>query len=314
MALITLDEQCMSQLKSKICEAFEITDNGPILWMLSIEVWLQPRSLALSQLAYIWSIHACYGLSDAQPLTIPANLHVTLTITTSDKLCTAMAQHPYCQKLGALMYTAIATCLDIAYAINTLVCYQDNPSPVHQMALNQIYTYLGSTEDLWLTYTSLEQHWPLAGYVDTDGHMHKGRHTISGYVFTIDGSAISWSSKWQELVTLSTTKAKYVAQTHAAKEVLWLSMLCTKIFDLPATPLTINADNMGAITLAHNDCFHACTKHINIRYHFIHKMIEHGKLILSYIPSANNIADIFTKALPSPQFKLLVSKLGLHRA
>jgi hypothetical protein len=71
---------------------------------------------------------------------------------------------------------------------------------------------------------------------------------------------------------------------------------------------------MGAIALARDDRFHARTKHIDIRYHFIREMIEHGKLVLSYIPSADNVADIFTKALPSPQFKLLASKLGLRRA
>jgi hypothetical protein len=89
-------------------------------------------------------------------------------------------------------------------------------------------------------------------------------------------------------------------------------MFRSEVFGIPQTPITLHADNQGAIALAKDDRFHARTKHIDIRYHFIRELIEQKKVEIIYIPSADNISDIFTKALPSPQFKHLASQLGLR--
>jgi hypothetical protein len=118
--------------------------------------------------------------------------------------------------------------------------------------------------------------------------------------------------KRQELVTLSTTEAEYVVQTHAAKEALWISMFRSEVFGISQTLITLHTNNQGAIALAKDNCFHARTKHIDIQYHFIRELIEQKKVKIIYIPSADNISDILTKALPSPQFKHLASQLGLR--
>jgi hypothetical protein len=225
-----------------------------------------------------------------------------------------MSKLPYREMLGSLMYAAVATRPDIAYAVNTLARYQENPGPAHFTALKRIFAYLHATANWCLTYDAKNTPGPLVGFTDTDGHSTEGRHAISGYVFTLNGGAVSWSSKRQELVTLSTTEAKYVAQTHAAKEALWLSMLRSEVLGRPLAPLTLYADNQGAIALACNDRFHARTKHINIRYHFIRELVEQKKILLAYVPSVSNVADILTKALASPLFKHLASKLGLRQA
>ena len=107
------------------------------------------------------------------------------------------------------------------------------------------------------------------GYVDADGASQEHRRAISGYVFMVDGGAVSWSSKKQELVTLSIAEAEYVAQTHAAKEALWLRRLLTENFKSVETPTTLFSDSKSAIALAHDGHYHACTKHIDICYHFI---------------------------------------------
>ena len=94
-------------------------------------------------------------------------------------------------------------------------------------------------------------------------------HTVSGYAFIINGSAVSWSAKHQEIISLSTTESKYIAVTHASKEVLWLCSLIHQLFNIKLSPTTLYSNNQSAIALTKDHQYHACMKHINICYHFI---------------------------------------------
>jgi hypothetical protein len=128
----------------------------------------------------------------------------------------------------------------------------------------------------------------------------------------IDGGAVSWSSKRQEIISLSTTESKYVAATHATKEALWLCSFIGQIFEPFMEPITLFSDNQSAIALIKDHQYHARMKHIDIHYHFICWIIDNGKLHLIYCPTANMIADTLTKALPSPKVKHFANELGLH--
>jgi len=151
------------------------------------------------------------------------------------------------------------------------------------------------------------------GYTDADGMSQEDRHAISRYVFMLNGGAVSWSSKRQDTISLSTTEAEYIALTHAAKEAIWLRNLLSEIFGPITHAIPIKSDNQSAIALAKDDRFHARTKHINIRYHFIHYVIEEGKIRLTYCPTENMMADIFTKALPSMKAKHFAASMGLAK-
>ncbi|KAJ3494811.1 hypothetical protein NLJ89_g10732 [Agrocybe chaxingu] len=128
----------------------------------------------------------------------------------------------------------------------------------------------------------------------------------------VDGGAVSWSSKKQELVTLSTTEAEYVAATHAAKEAVWLRRLLSELFLAPSVATTLYGDNQSAIALAHGGQYHSRTKHIDIRYHFIRYIIEAGSIKLIYTPTNEQTADILTKALPSIKAKHFANAMGLR--
>lgn len=162
-----------------------------------------------------------------------------------------------------------------------------------------------------MTYSGLGEH--LAGFTDADGNMVEDHHAMSGYAFIINGGAVSWSAKRQEVVTLSTTESEYVGATHAAKEALWLHSLISQVFKsiLPTTDVFL--DNQSAIALAKDHQYHAHTKHINIWYHFIQWIIEEGKICLIYCPTGDMVADIFTKVLPSPKVKHFTWELGLDK-
>ena len=126
----------------------------------------------------------------------------------------------------------------------------------------------------------------LTGFVDMlDGASQEHRHAILGYVFTVDRRAILWASKKQELATLLTTEAEYVAATHAAKEAILFCCLIGELFSPLMEPTTLLGDNQSAIALAHGGQYHARTKHIDIHYHFICYVIEAGSIKLIYTPT-----------------------------
>jgi hypothetical protein len=169
--------------------------------------------------------------------------------------------------MGSLTYAAIGSHPDITYATTAVSCFNANPGHAHWEAVKQIIRYLKGTNDWEITYGTQVK--DLEGYTDADGSMNEDRHVISGYVFLIDSGPVSWSVKTQEINALSMTEAKYVAAMHAAKEVLWLCSFLGKLLGPVKGPTTLYCDNQSAIALTKNNQFHACTKHIDIHYHFI---------------------------------------------
>jgi hypothetical protein len=125
----------------------------------------------------------------------------------------------------------------------------------------------------------------------------------------MDGGAVSWSSRKQELVTLSTAESEYLAATHAAKELLWLRRLNGNLSAPSSSATTLFCDNQAAVRLAEADNYHARTKHIDIRYHFIRDTVQCGEVSLVYCPTDDMTADILTKALP--HWKVVQHAVGL---
>jgi hypothetical protein len=155
----------------------------------------------------------------------------------------------------------------------------------------------------------------LLGFTDANGAMQSHRRAISGYAFLINGSTVSWSLRKQELVTLSTAEAEYVAVTHAAKEGIWLRRIINELFWRPlGEPTTLFCDNQSAIRLAMGDNYHAQMKHIDIWFHFICETIKDGTFNLIYCPMDKMTADILTKALGPMKSDFHTVGLGLGRA
>jgi hypothetical protein len=220
-----------------------------------------------------------------------------------------MKNVPYREAVGSLMYAAMGTRPDIAFATSTVAQFCENPGWMHWEAVKRIFRYLLGTKNLELVYGGERR--GLEGYVDADGASQEHRRAISGYLFMVDGGAVSWSSKKQELVTLSTTEAEYVAQTHAAKEAIWLRRLLTELFGPLEGPTTLFSDSKSAIALAQDGHYHARTKHIDIRYHFIRYVVDAGTIKLVYCSTDDMTADTLTKALPSVKAKHFAKALGL---
>jgi hypothetical protein len=132
----------------------------------------------------------------------------------------AMRNVPYCKAIGTLNWAILAMCPDIVFTVATVAHFAVNPGLAHWEAIKHIYCYLAGTRNLWLSYG--ETRCTLVGYADTDGSMVEDWCAITGYAFLIDGGAVSWLSKWQKIISLSTTESEYVAAMHGMKEALWL--------------------------------------------------------------------------------------------
>ena len=132
---------------------------------------------------------------------------------------------------------------------------QQNLGRTHWEAVKRVFRYLLGTKDWKLMYGMTGN--SLEGYTDTDRSSQEHRHTISRYAFLINGGAISWSSKKQELVTLSTAESKYGAATYAAKEALWLRRIIKEVFQPLEEPITLYSDSQSAIALTKDSSYHA---------------------------------------------------------
>lgn len=307
----------LQDYKRRIDARHSITDLGPIHWLLGIKITRDCDSctLALSQESYIDTIIRRFNLGEAKPINTPMipNISYSTEDTPADKTEAArMSKVPYREAIGSLMYASVATRPDISFSVSTLSQFLENPGEAHWEAVKWIFHYLAGTKTHALTYGG-ERH-GLVGYTDTDGASQDHQQAISGLAYLIDGGTISWRSRKQELVTLSTAEVEYVAATHAAKEGIWLRRLIGELFGKIDIPTTLYCDNQAALTLATTDNFHARTKHIDICYHFIREAVDSEVFKLIYCPTDDMVADILTKALPGWKVKGHSAALGLCSA
>ena len=215
----------------------------------------------------------------------------------------------YCEAVGSLMYAFLSTHPDITFAITRLSKFLQNPRKAHWEAVWNVLHYLNGTQMHWLVFSEKEAN--LIGWVDADGSQEEDHQAFTGYTFLINGGAVSWSSKQQEIVILSMTEGEYVAATHAAKEALWLGSFIGMMFSLTLNPTTLFSDNKSAIALSCDHQYHTHTKHINIQYHFIQWVIEDGSIQLVFCLTEDMIANTLTKPLPSTKAKHFATELGL---
>ena len=185
-----------------------------------------------------------------------------------------------------------------------------NPTEAHKTAVKRVLRYLKKTMNLALKYCKDEK--PVIGFSDADwGGDLDDRRSTTGNLFLLAGGAVSWLSKKQGVVALSTSEAEYVALSLAAQEATWLQKLFTDL-QIPTKPIVIKEDNQGAIALARNPIAHSRTKHIDIRFHFIRKAQEEGIIDIEYCPTSHMVADLLTKPIPRGQFEKLRSLMGME--
>lgn len=228
--------------------------------------------------------------------------------------------------LGSMMYLMLCTRPDLAFAIGRLSKYSSNPTTEHLKAAKRLLRYTSKTRNVGLHFGPFTPKCQPTAFLFSDADLAgdtENRRSTGVYICTIsDGTptsahtAISWSSKQQQTVALSSTEAEYMPLTQACKEAIWVRRLLAELstemtsYDT-STPITIFADNQGSMALSKNPEFHSRTKHIAIQHHFIREKVSSEKVILEYLPTGDMLADLLTKALPREKVERFRKEMGV---
>ncbi|KAF7154611.1 hypothetical protein RHSIM_Rhsim01G0080600 [Rhododendron simsii] len=216
----------------------------------------------------------------------------------------------YKQIAGSLMYLT-ATRPDIMYSVSLIIRYMENPTELHLLVAKRIFRYLQGTWKFGLFYKNGERS-DLRGFTDSDyAGDQDDRRSTSGYVFMLGSGAVSWSSKKQPIVTLSTTEAEFVAATSCVCQAIWLKKILEELYFKRQGAITIFCDNSSAIKLSKNPVLHGRSKHIDVKFHFLRDHTKDGTIDLIFCKSEDQVADIMTKPLKLGMFMKLRSLLGV---
>ena len=254
----------MQRLKGSLKLQFKVKDMGKLYYYVGVCIVQdkERKQVYLHQGLYIEKKLEKFGQTQAKSVSTPADLNIRLQ--KEDGVSKPVNTTLYQSIVGSLLYAAIATRPDIAQAVEVVSKFCANPTQSHLTAAKRILRYLKGTVYLGLSYKKCADG-NLIGYSDADwaGDMDD-RHSTSGNLFLLAKGAVSWLSKKQATVALSTTEAEYVALSAATQEAIWLRRLLADVGKPHKEPIVVNEDNQGAIAMAKNPVGHARTKHIDI--------------------------------------------------
>lgn len=303
------DKATVSYIKEELLKKFEGRDLGLISSFLGINITRdrQNKTIKIDQSGMIESIIQQFGLEEAKTKTTPLSPAIKLSKSEGEPL--DKETFPYGTLVGKLMFLTVATRPDIAYTVGTLARFISNPNITHWQAAKGVVRYLAYTKNKGITFRGSDL--TLTGYCDADyaGDLDT-RKSTTGYVFINNGGAISWNSKRQPTVAVSTTEAEYMAAASATKEGLWLRKLFHSL-DTPLTTIDINCDNQSAIKLLRNPIFSVRSKHIDVVHHFARERVQRKEVAFHYIPTSEMAADVMTKVLPASKHEVCCDMMGM---
>ena len=315
MIILGKELQAIQTTIQGIKSLWEIKDLGDVSRILGLQIHRdrQKRTLTIDQSAYIQEVIERFKLGDAKPISLPVSDRNTLISGSKDD--PQADQALYQQAIGCLMWIMKATRFDIAYAISRLSQHCNEPKIRHWNAVLRVLRYLKGTIDYKLSYGNKGAISPkLQGYSDAD---YAGdivdRHSISGYLYTLNGGIISWNSTKQRCVSTSTTESEYIALSEASKQGQWIRGLLRELGRTQYLSNTLSvpifSDNQACIALAKDPISHSRTKHIDIRYHYIRELVAYGKTTIDYKSTEEMVADLLTKPLPLIAYKRCIQGL-----
>ncbi|KAM0059035.1 putative RNA-directed DNA polymerase [Helianthus debilis subsp. tardiflorus] len=305
----------IKKLKKQMSKGFEMKDLGAANQILGMSIFRnkQDGSLTLSQEKYIEKVLERFSLKDAKIRSTPLGSHFKLSKVQSpksDEDKAEMAKVPYAYAVGSLMYAMVCTRPDIAHAVGVVSRFMSNLGREHWEAFKWLLRYLKGTSKVALHFKGKEV--ILKGFADADlGGCKESFKSTTWYVFTVGGTAVSWMSKLQKSVALSTTEAEYMAVAEASKELIWLKNFLKEL-GKEQVDCALFCDNQSAIHLAKNPVFYSKTKHIQLRYHFIRDQVGYSTLKLKKIKGTKNPADMLTKVVTLEKLKLCIASTGLQ--
>lgn len=306
--LVTGDSKSQVEVVIKLLhEQFALKDLGPVNYFLGIDVHQTDDQYCLNQSQYILELLERTNMADCNACSTPMSSTTKLSKSGGLPL-----ENPttYRSTIGALQYLTL-TRPDIAYSVNKLSQFLHTPTDLHWAACKHLLRYLKGTHHFSLCFTSTSSS-QFSGFADADlASSLDDRRSTGGHCIFLGSNLLVWSAKKQEVVSRSSAEFEYRSLANAATDIVWLQSLCKEL-SISVNPTSLLwCDNKSAIALASNPVFHARTKHIEIDVHFVREKVLAKVLQVGHVPSADQIADIFTKPLGEARFLLLRNRLRL---
>jgi hypothetical protein len=280
------------QLQKLLHSKFEMTYLGHCSKYLGLEFVQTKSGIKLHQQAYAKSILFEFGLMDCNASKTPLPAGFKLRKDTQTPLVDKTLYQRMIGKLKFLTHTRY----DIAFVVNLVSHYMTHPQQAHLKVVKCILRYIKGTLDFGLFYPKRSE-LTLCGYSDADwgGDLDQRRSTRA-FVFTANGTPITWSSKKQTCVALSSCESEYRALVEVSKEAIWIQNLYKELSFLKEEPTTIYCDNQSSIKISKNPQYHSKSKHFEIHLHFVRDMVNKKQVKVLFIPTNQQPADIFTKS------------------
>ncbi|KAJ9560513.1 hypothetical protein OSB04_005673 [Centaurea solstitialis] len=311
---IYVDDIIFASTKPELCTEFEHTMKsqfqmsmmGELTFFLGLQVRQCPEDIFINQSKYVHDLLKRFDVVGSNSAATPMSRSFQMDADLSGK---SVDLKKYRAMIGSLLYLT-ASRPDIVFSTGVCARYQCDPRDSHLKAVKRILRYLKGTPDFGLWYPKGSS-FELIGYTDSD---HAGckldRKSTSGACQFLGDKLVSWSSRKQNCVSLSTAEAEYIAAACCCSQVLWMK---TQLADFGYTMnrIPIYCDSQSAILITANPVQHSKTKHIDIRYHFIKDHVEKGNIELYFVESDLQLADLFTKAFDEKRHYFLLSKLGM---
>ncbi|XP_047328669.1 uncharacterized mitochondrial protein AtMg00810-like [Impatiens glandulifera] len=295
----------VEDFKNQIMKEFEMIDMGLMKYFLGIQVKQIPGRIFLSQEKYIEDLLNKFNMIQCNPISTPMALNEKFQVNDDDEKADSTN---YRKLIGSLIY--LNTRPNITHSVSLLSSLNE-PSQIHFAAAKRILRYFKGTKTQGIEFKR-ESECKLVGYTDSDwaGSINN-RKSTSGYIFCLGTNVISWSSRKQKYVALSSVEAEYIVCTDEACEAVWLQRNLKNMKFEQCEPTIIHCDNMSAIVMTKNPVFHARSKHIELRHHFIRDLVTQEIISMKFIKTEDQPADIMTKAVTIDKFDKFKKKLKI---
>ena len=304
------DEFVLKSVKSSLCSMFKMRDIGPLSWFLGINFVCKPGEIEMNPSKYIENLLSQFNISECKPRVTPCDFN--LNRMKDDENVQFADEKTYRAIVGSLIYAMSATRPDLCFIVTYLSQYMSKPTSVHMTMAKHVLRYLKGTSDYKLVFRKSNVDMSLIEFCDADWGNSQDRRSITGYGFYLskNGPLISWKCRKQPRVALSTCEAEYMSMCAVVQESKFLMQLLKDMtVEAVNGTVVLNVDNQSAIALAKNPVFHQRSKHIDIRYHFVRNEVQNGSVELQFVPSENNIADMFTKTMSSIKLKQFIPRI-----
>lgn len=308
----TNSKELKASLQRILTAEFKMKDLGEAECCVGLRITRDRANgvIFLDQQKYIAEILEKFNMTNCKIIDTPSDPNQRLKRGESNDVDFNSDSIPYQQAVGSLMYLTQGTRPDLAFAINNVCRFNTCYTREHWTAVKRIMRYLQGSLNLRLSFSKNKCH-KFLGYSDADwGSDVNDRRSVTGFVFIRSGGAISWASKRQPTVALSTAEAEYMAISSCAQEAMWLKQLEDEIFGTSG-PMNLLCDNQSAICIAENNGYSSRSKHIDLRHHFIREKIMDNSCTIHYVSTEKNAADVFTKALNKQKFAPFANSIGL---